>query len=131
MLQDRGRYEPSRRNYGSDNSRAPIDNEVVVHEMQLCSDRLNEDKAAGKQKAVDTKEVPKATNIYARPTLGKCFKCNHQVTDLAAVPLGGSYTWFRGKKRKRTKFVVSQMELERRKRITRMMLRGRIMWLGN
>ena len=33
MLQDRGRYESFRRNYGSDNSRVPVDNKVVVQEM--------------------------------------------------------------------------------------------------
>ena len=45
MLQDGGRYESSRRNYGRDNSRIPVDNEVVVQEMQPCNDHLNEDKA--------------------------------------------------------------------------------------
>ena len=48
MLKDGGRYESSRRNYGSDNSRAPVDNEVVVHEIQPYNDRLNKDKAAKK-----------------------------------------------------------------------------------
>ena len=30
MLQDRGRYEPSRRNFGGENSRAPVDKGVTV-----------------------------------------------------------------------------------------------------
>ena len=33
MLQDRGRYEPPRRNFDGENSRAPTDNEVIVREM--------------------------------------------------------------------------------------------------
>ena len=76
ILQDRGRYESSRRNYGGVNSRAPIDKGVTVREVQPCNDRFKEDKAAGKQKVVDTKEALKAANPYARPTPGKCFKCN-------------------------------------------------------
>ena len=30
MMQDRGRYEPVRRNFDGENSRAPGDNEVIV-----------------------------------------------------------------------------------------------------
>ena len=67
MLQNWEKYESSRRNYGSDNSRALVDNEVVVQEMQPHNDRLNEDKTTRKQKVVDTKEVPKAANPYTQP----------------------------------------------------------------
>ena len=65
MMQDRGRYESSRRSFGGDNSRAPVDNEVTVQEMQLHNEHFQEDKATRKQKVVETKEVPKAANSYA------------------------------------------------------------------
>ena len=32
MLQDRGRYEPPRRNYSSKNSRAPVEKRVTIRE---------------------------------------------------------------------------------------------------
>ena len=62
IMQDRGRYESSRRSFGGDNSRASVENEVIVQEMQPRNERFQEDKAAGKQKVVETKEGPKAAN---------------------------------------------------------------------
>ena len=56
----------------------------------------------------------------------------NQATDLAIVYLGRLYTWLNGNKRKKTRFVVSQMEMEMEmesmKKITRMMMRDTIMW---
>ena len=34
MLQDKGRYEPPRRNFGGENSRAPVNKGVTVREVQ-------------------------------------------------------------------------------------------------
>ena len=76
MLQDRGRYNSSRRNYGGENSKAPVDKEVAFRETQPRNDRFKEDKTVGKQKLADTKEALKAANPYIRLTLRKCFKCN-------------------------------------------------------
>ena len=42
MMQDRGRYESARRNYGDDNPRAPVDNTVTVQEMQPRNKRFQE-----------------------------------------------------------------------------------------
>ena len=116
---------------GSNNSRAHVDNKVVVQEMQPCNDHLNEDKVAEKQKVVGTKEVPQATNPYARPHLVNVSSATNRVIVLTIVLLRRQYTQLRGKKRKRTKFFVSQMGLDRRHKTTRMMMRGEIMWLGN
>ena len=38
MLQEKGRYDSSRRNYGGENSRAPIDKRMVVQESQSRND---------------------------------------------------------------------------------------------
>ena len=76
MLQDRRRYEAPQRNFGGDNSRAQVERGVMSKEPQPQSDRYREEKPTGKQKVVENKEVPKPTNSYARPTPGKCFKCN-------------------------------------------------------
>ena len=51
-----------------------------------------------------------------------------QVTNLVTAPLGKRYTWLRGKKRKRTKFVVSQMEMKKMKGTMRKMTMGETMW---
>ena len=75
MMQDRGRYEPVRKNFSGENSRAPDDDEVTIPEVQPPKDRYRKEKAIGKQKVVDTKETPKPTNPYTRPTPIKCFKC--------------------------------------------------------
>ena len=76
MLQDRERYEPRRRNFGGENSRAPADNRVTVRDAQLRYDQFREEKAVRKQKVIEAKETPKPANPYAWPTLIKCFKCN-------------------------------------------------------
>ena len=49
---------------------------MIIREVQPQYDRFREEKAAGKQKVVETEEVPKAANHYARLALVKCFKCN-------------------------------------------------------
>ena len=76
ILQDRGRYDSSRKNYEDENSWALVDKEVAVRETKPRNDRFKEYKAVGKQKVAYTKEALKAANLYAWPTLGKCFKCN-------------------------------------------------------
>ena len=76
MMQDRGRYEPVRRNFSGENSRAPNDYEVSVPEVQPLKDWYREDKAVEKQKVVETKETPKTTNQYTWLARIKCFKCN-------------------------------------------------------
>ena len=58
MMQDRGRYESAKRNFSGQNSRALMENEVTVFEMKLGKEHFQEDKVAGKQKVVETKEVP-------------------------------------------------------------------------
>ena len=55
--------------------------------------------------------------------LSSVSNATNQVTNLVIVHLGRRYTWLRGEKRKRTKFIVSQMEM---KRIIRMMMGGRL-----
>ena len=65
ILQDRGRYGPPRRNFGGKNSRAPVDKGVTVQEVHPQYDRFREENAVGKQKVVETKEVPKAANPHA------------------------------------------------------------------
>ena len=87
ILQDRGRYEPSKRNFGGENSRAPVDKGVTVQEVQPRNDRFREEKATGKQKVVETKEVPKATNPYARLAPVKYFKCNQPSHRSSDCPL--------------------------------------------
>ena len=76
MIQDRRRFESLRRNYGSDNSGAPIDEGLTVQELQPFKDRYKEEKASGKSKVVDNKDTPKTTNPNTRPTPIQCFKCN-------------------------------------------------------
>ena len=48
MFQDRERYQPPRRNYGGEASRAPIEKGVTSREPQMRYDKFREDKAAGK-----------------------------------------------------------------------------------
>ena len=76
MLQDRERYEPPMRNFGSENSRALVDNRVTVRKVKPHYDQFREEKAVRKQKVVEAKETPKPTNPYAQLALIKCFKCN-------------------------------------------------------
>ena len=76
VLQDRWKYEPPRRNYSSENSRAPVEKGVTSREPQLRYDRCRKEKATSKQKVTEAKEAPKPANPYARPALIKCFKCN-------------------------------------------------------
>ena len=64
VIQDRRRFEFPRRNYGIDNSWAPIDDGLTVQELQPLKDRYREGKTTGKQKVVDNKETPKTTNPY-------------------------------------------------------------------
>ena len=48
MMQDQGRYEPVRRTFNGENSRAPDDTEVTIPEIQPLKDRYREEKAVGK-----------------------------------------------------------------------------------
>ena len=48
ILQDRGRYEPPRRNYGGEASRVLVEKGVTSQEPQMRYDKFREDKAAGK-----------------------------------------------------------------------------------
>ena len=48
MIQDHGRFDSSRRNYGGDNPRAPVERGVTIRESQPHNDRFREEKAAGK-----------------------------------------------------------------------------------
>ena len=76
MLQDRGRYEAPRRNYGGEVSRASVEKGVTNREPQMIYDKFREEKVVGKQKLTEVKESPKLANPYARPAPIKCFKCN-------------------------------------------------------
>ena len=62
MLQDRGRYEPPRRNYDSENSSVLVDKRVTIRDAQPRYDQFKEEKTVGKQKMVEAKEAPKPTN---------------------------------------------------------------------
>ena len=48
MIQDRGRFDSSRRNYGGENPRAIVEKGVTIQELQPRNDRFREEKAAGK-----------------------------------------------------------------------------------
>ena len=76
MMQDRGRCEPPRRNYGGKALRAPVERGVTSREPQMMYDKFKEEKEAGKQKVTEVKEAPKLANPYARPAPIKCFKYN-------------------------------------------------------
>ena len=54
--------------------------------------------------------------------LSSVSNATNRVIDLVIVYLRRRYTWLRGEKRKRTKFIVSQMEMKRRKKIMTMMM---------
>ena len=51
MLQEKGRFDSSKRNYGGDNSRASIDKGVVIQESQPHNDRYKNDKAVRNTKS--------------------------------------------------------------------------------
>ena len=55
ITQNRGRYELVKRNFSSENSRAPNDTKVTAPEVQRLKDRYKEKKAARKQKVVENK----------------------------------------------------------------------------
>ena len=65
MLQDRGRYEPPRMDYGRENSKAPVDKRVIIREAQPRYDRFRKEKAAGKRKLVEAKEAPQPANLHS------------------------------------------------------------------
>ena len=48
VIRDRRRFESLRRNYGSDNSGAPVDEGLTVQELQPLKDQYREKKAARK-----------------------------------------------------------------------------------
>ena len=48
IMHDRGRYEPVRRTFSGENSRALDDTEVIVPEVQPLKDLHREEKAAKK-----------------------------------------------------------------------------------
>ena len=87
MLQDRKRYEPPRRHYSSENSRASVEKGVTIREPQSKYDRFREEKATGKQKVVEAKEAPKLANPYAQPAPIKCFKCDQMGHRSSDYPL--------------------------------------------
>ena len=58
MMQDRGSYEPPRRNCGGEASRTPVERKVTSREPQMRYDKFREEKAAGKQKVNEVKEAP-------------------------------------------------------------------------
>ena len=76
MLQDRGRYETPRKNYGGGVSRTPVERGVTNQKPQMRYDKFREEKATGKQKVSEVKEALKPSNPYARLAPIKCFKCN-------------------------------------------------------
>ncbi|PKI65988.1 hypothetical protein CRG98_013573 [Punica granatum] len=81
MLQGKNKPEYPRRNYIKKGSCVPNDNSKFANDALSHNDKNNEDK---KLKAVDLKEQVKTTNPHAKPTSGKCFKCNqpgHQSSD--------------------------------------------------
>ena len=59
---------------------------------------------------------------------GSVLSVSNQVTDLSTIPIEGQYTWLRGMKNMRTKSVVSQMDMEMRKRTMMKMMMGVTMW---
>ena len=68
MLQDRGRYEPPRRNYSGEASRALVERAVTNSEPKLRYDKFRKEKAAGKQKMNEVKEPPKPINhMHGQP----------------------------------------------------------------
>ena len=87
MLQDRRKYEPPRRNFGSDNTRAPVDKGSTVREVQPQYDRFREEKAARKQKVIEAKKALKAAKPYAWPAPVKCFKYNQPSHRSSDCPL--------------------------------------------
>ena len=74
MLQDRGRYETPKRNYGGEASRAWMERGVTNRDPQMRYDKFKEEKKGGKQRVNEVKEAPKPTNSYARLALIKGFK---------------------------------------------------------
>ena len=76
ILQDRGKCETPRRNYGGKASRASMEKGVTNWEPQMRYDKFREEKAADKQKVSEVQEASKPANPYARSAPIKCFKCN-------------------------------------------------------
>ena len=62
IMQDRGRYEPPRRNYGWGALRALVERGATSREPQLRYDKFREEKAEDKQKVNEVKEAPKPVN---------------------------------------------------------------------
>ena len=87
MLQDRGRYEPPRRKYSGEASRAPVERWVMSLEPQLMYDKFREEKTAGKQKVNEVKEAPKPADPYARLAPIKRFKSNQTGHHSSDCPL--------------------------------------------
>ena len=130
MLQDRGRYEPPRRNYEA--SRAPVERGVTSREPQLRYDKFREEKAIGKQNMNEVKEAPKPTNPYARPAPIKCSKCNQTGYRSSDYPLRKAVHLAERKEEVMMKFVVSPMGMVMKMRpMRRKMMRGVIMWSGH
>ncbi|XP_031286963.1 uncharacterized protein LOC116145647 [Pistacia vera] len=76
LLQEKSIPDYSRKNYSRENYRINNEKNKASQDVPACNDKFREEKATGKQKIVDTKEGQKATNPYAKPIPGKCFKCN-------------------------------------------------------
>ena len=81
-------------------TKAPNDTEVIVLEVQPLKDRYKEEKAAGKQKVVDTKETPKPTNPYTQPAPIKYFKCHQPGHRSSNIPLRKAVHLVKGEEEK-------------------------------
>ena len=75
---------------------------------------------------METKEAPKVANPYARPTPGKCFKCNQPGHRSSYYPFRRAIHLAERDADNENKFFVRQMVMENMKRTTRMMMRGRV-----
>ena len=74
---------------------------------------------------METKETPKTTNPYTRPAPIKYFKCNQPGHRSSDYPLRKIVHLVEGKKKK---LFVSQMEMEKKKKIMRKVMRDTTTW---
>ena len=128
MLQERGRYDSSRRNYGGEIPRHLLTREwrFTSHRHIMTNTKMTRQLENRKKQILRRPQRP--LTLMPSQHQESFSSTTNLVTDPATIPLEGQYTWLRGMKSMRMKSVVSLMEMGTRKTAMRKTMMGVTIW---